>query len=310
MLMFDNEITFESKDTLDEYLDSYEYRTSGLSFTSLYMWRNVNKFTWQVLGDYLCIAGISHLELDKEEAFLFPPLTKSGKYEAEGLKDTILSAKEIFESKGQEFNIRLLPKHMIECIDMAMPGQFKYMEDRANYDYIYLTKDLAKLAGRKYHAKRNHLNHFKNRYKYQYTSISPDMLPEVMNFVREFNERKDVPEYEKNLLVLEENAIEDVLNNLERGGYLSGAIIIDGKIQAFCIGGPLGRKTVTVHIEKANIDFRGSYQAINNEFCKHMAPNVKYMNREEDMDLMGLREAKLSYRPLRFIEKYIATMVP
>lgn len=309
MLMFENEITFESKETLDEYLDSFEYKTSGLSFTSLYMWRNVNKFSWQVIGDYLCIAGISHLELDKQEAFLFPPLTKSGEYEGEKLKETIMSAKEIFEGKGQQFNIRLLPKHMIECIEMAMPKQFKYVEDRPNYDYLYLTKDLVKLAGRKYHAKRNHLNHFKNRYNYQYTTITPDMVPEVMNFIKDFNARKEVSDYEKNLLVMEEDAIEDVLLNLERGGYLSGAIIVDDKIQALSIGGPLGRKTVTVHIEKANIDFRGSYQAINNEFCRHMAANVKYMNREEDMDIMGLREAKLSYRPIRFVEKYIATLV-
>jgi len=105
---------------------------------------------------------------------------------------------------------------------------------------------------------------------------------------------------------MEEIAMEDVFYNLERVGYLTGALMIDGKLQALCVGGALGRKTVTVHVEKANIQYRGAYQAINNEFCKHMASHVKYINREEDMGIPGLRKAKLSYKPVKLIENHIA----
>ena len=123
-----------------------------------------------------------------------------------------------------------------------------------------------------------------------------------MQFIREFNERKQVPEYEMGLLRLEERAMEDVFRNLESVGYLSGAVLIDGKIEALSIGGKINRNTVTVHVEKANTNYRGLYQLINNEFCKHVAasiPNVKYINREEDMGLPGLRKAKLSYKPCK-----------
>jgi hypothetical protein len=71
------------------------------------------------------------------------------------------------------------------------------------------------------------------------------------------------------------------------------------------IGGYLGKNTVTVHVEKANIEYRGLYQAINNEFCKHVASHVKYINREEDMGIPGLRKAKLSYHPIKLVENYI-----
>ena len=30
------------------------------------MWRDSNEFNWQVIGDYLCLAGISYLEIEKE----------------------------------------------------------------------------------------------------------------------------------------------------------------------------------------------------------------------------------------------------
>ena len=53
------------------------------------------------------------------------------------------------------------------------------------------------------------------------------------------------------------------------------------------------------------MEFRGLYQAINNEFCKNVAANAKYINREEDMGIPNLRKAKLSYKPVKLIEKYI-----
>ena len=309
MFMFENQITADSRHILDEYLNSFEYQTSGLSFTSLFMWRNINLFSWQIIGDYLCIAGISHLEIDKKEAFLFPPLTKTGDYQPSELRKTILEAKKIFEEKGQKLSIRLLPSHMNGIIEAAFPGELNFFEDRANYDYVYLTKDLIRLAGRQYHSKRNHLNYFKGHYNYKYVPLTSSMAEEAMNFIKEFNLRKQLPEYEMGLLRMEEVAMEDVFQNFGEIGYLSGALIIDGRIQALSIGGLLGKKTVVVHVEKANTEYRGAYQAINNEFCRHMPPNIKYINREEDMDLMNLREAKLSYRPVKFIEKYIVVIL-
>ena len=306
MFMFENQITIESRAVLEEYLGSFEYKTSGLSFSSLYMWRNINLFSWQVIGDYLCIAGLSHLELDKEEAFLFPPLTKTGFYEPAKLRETILTAKKIFEENGQRFSVRLLPLHMIEILEAAFPGEFRFIEDRPNYDYVYLTRDLIQLAGRQYHSKKNHLNYFKENYSYEYKPLTSAMAEEAMEFIREFNLRKQLPDHEMDLLRMEEIAMEDVFYNLERVGYLTGALMIDGKLQALCVGGALGRKTVTVHVEKANIQYRGAYQAINNEFCKHMASHVKYINREEDMGIPGLRKAKLSYKPVKLIENHIA----
>jgi hypothetical protein len=104
--------------------------------------------------------------------------------------------------------------------------------------------------------------------------------------------------------MFEAQAMRDVFLNLDTVGYLSGVIRIGGRIEAISIGGRLGTKTVTVHVEKANTEYRGLYQAINNEFCRHMAKYVKRINREEDMGIPGLRKAKLSYNPVKFIEKY------
>lgn len=306
MFMLENRITIEERPILEQYLRGFPYGTSGLSFTSLYMWRNINNFSWQIIGDYLCIAGLSHLELDKEEPFLFPPLTKTGAYDPNTLNDTIKEAKEIFEAKGYLFSIRLMPFSMMDILEAACPGELRFFDDRPNYDYLYLTKDLVDLKGREYHSKKNHLNYFLNHYQYEYVPLTSAMADEAMQFIREFNERKHLPDHEMELLKMEERAMVDVFNNLEAVGYLAAAIVIDGKIEALSIGGPLNKNTVTVHVEKANISYRGLYQLINNEFCKHVVSSVKYINREEDMGIPGLRKAKLSYKPVKLVESHIA----
>ncbi|MDO4869197.1 MAG: phosphatidylglycerol lysyltransferase domain-containing protein [Bacillota bacterium] len=306
MYMFDNKITIEDRALLEKYLDGYEYKTSGLSFSAQYMWRDINQFSWDIIGDYMCITGVSHLELEDGIIlpFMFPPLTCNGEYDKESLRETIYMAKERFEKQGQPFSLRLVPFHLMEIIKEAVP-ELSWADDRPNYDYIYLTQDLIELKGRDFHSKKNHLNYFKKTFDYEYVQLTSDMADDAMKFIDEFNQRKDVPANEMELLKMEEEAMKDVFENLEKVGYEAGAILIDGKIEAIAVGGHLGSKMITEHVEKANVNYRGLYQAINNEFCKHTAAWAKYINREEDMGIPNLRKAKLSYRPVKLLEKYI-----
>ena len=306
MYMFDNRITIEDRAFLEEYLNGYEYKTSGLSFSAQYMWREINRFSWDIVGDYMCISGISHLELEDGIIlpFMFPPLTKTGEYDKDSLRETIFKAKEHFDKAGQPFSLRLVPFHLVEIIKEAVP-ELSWTDDRPNYDYIYLTQDLIDLKGRDFHSKKNHLNYFNKTFEHEYVKLSSDMADDAMRFIDEFNKRKEVPASEMEMLKMEEEAMKDVFVNLEKVGYEAGAILINGKIEALAIGGRLGNKMITEHVEKANVNFRGLYQAINNEFCKNTAAWAKYINREEDMGIPNLRKAKLSYRPVKLLEKYI-----
>ncbi|MDX9888116.1 MAG: phosphatidylglycerol lysyltransferase domain-containing protein [Anaerovoracaceae bacterium] len=309
MNIFNNEVTLENRPILEEFLFGYDYKTSGLSYSSLYMWRKINNFRWEMVGDYLCISGLSHLELEDgiECPFMFPPLTRTGNYDGKKLKETLYMAKERFEEKEQVFNIRLMPIHMLDILRESCPGEMKYTDDRPNYDYLYLIQDMIDLKGRPYHGKKNHLNYFINNYEHEYIELTSKHTDEAMEFIHEFNARKDVPPHEKIMLEMEAEAMQDVFENLEKVGYLAGAIRIDGKIEAIAIGGQLNRNTITEHVEKANVQYRGLYQMINHEFCKAVGKNFKFINREEDMGIPNLRKAKLSYKPVKLVEKYIIT---
>ncbi|MGI6737097.1 MAG: DUF2156 domain-containing protein [Anaerovoracaceae bacterium] len=309
MYMFDGRITLKDKEMLDTYLNGYDYRTSGLSFSAMYMWKEANQFSWRQFGDYLCLAGVSHLELEEGIIlpFMFMPLTRTGSYDPAALRQTLYEARDFFEEKGFPFSLRLVPLHMLDILREACPGELKFIDDRPNYDYVYRTQDLIELRGRAYHGKKNHLNYFQRTYDYEYQTLTSAMAGEAMEFLDEFNARKDVPEHEMEMLKMEQEAMRDVLDNLETVGYDAGAIRINGRIEALAIGGTLNRNTVTEHVEKANVNYRGLYQAINYEFCRHVAHWAKYINREEDMGIPNLRKAKLSYHPCKLLEKYIVT---
>ena len=83
-----------------------------------------------------------------------------------------------------------------------------------------------------------------------------------------------------------------------------GAIRINGKIVAFSIGS-IGRDEVGfIHFEKADIQYDGLYAAINKLVLENEFPTIRYVNREEDLGIPGLRKSKESYFPIRKVSKW------
>ncbi len=303
--MFKNIIEIDSFNIMSPYLKSFDYKTSGTTATSMYMWRAQNDYRWEIIGDYLVVALQSYLESGEPTYFMMPPMTKTGSYDKEALRYTIEQTKKIFESQGEVFKMRLVPSHMTEIISEAWDKRVELIEDRVNHDYVYLRENLAELKGKDYHSKKNHLNYFKNNFEYEYSPLKKEDKEDVMRFLGEFNSRKEVSEHQLMWLNMETDAMGDVISNLDKIGYFGGVIRIDGKVEAFTIGARLNENTVDVHVEKANTEIRGLYPAINNEFAKSLTSDIIYVNREEDMGIENLRKAKLSYKPVELVEKFI-----
>ena len=78
------------------------------------------------------------------------------------------------------------------------------------------------------------------------------------------------------------------------------------------MGSRLTQDTFDVQFEKAQANIQGAYPAINYEFARYIRekyPDIKYLDREEDMGLEGLRKAKQSYYPHHMIEKCWACLL-
>ncbi len=88
-------------------------------------------------------------------------------------------------------------------------------------------------------------------------------------------------------------------------------LVENGEAIAFALGSRLNQDTFDIHFEKAREDMDGAYAAINRAFARYLRekyPALRWLNREDDLGLEGLRKAKLSYNPDHLVEKYWARL--
>ena len=109
-------------------------------------------------------------------------------------------------------------------------------------------------------------------------------------------------------LLGEWDAVKEILNSYESLDVQGGVVTIENKVMAFTIGQMLNDDTAVVHIEKADPEIPGLYPVINQQFCENSWHDARYINREQDLGMPGLREAKLSYYPDHLVKKFRITL--
>jgi uncharacterized protein len=173
--------------------------------------------------------------------------------------------------------------------------------DRDNYDYIYLTQDLIELPGSKYHSKRNFIEQFTSSYQYAYGQLEKHHIAACLELCEKWIASKNgTMPYLKD----EYRAVKQALENMDFLGISGCVIEVEGNIEAFSIGEQIREDMAVIHFEKANAQIKGLYAAVNKLFAQNRWAQVTYINREEDMGYEGLRKSKLSYNPVRMVEKY------
>lgn len=179
-------------------------------------------------------------------------------------------------------------------------GKFTAREVRDNFEYIYLSKDLAELGGKKYHSKRNHIKNFSKENDYSFEPLDESNADEFVKAATIwFNEN---PQNESTKIELE--GIKNILKYKKELNLLGGALRVDGKIIAFTLASKVNANTINIHIEKALPEYKSAYPVINQEFAKRIYNDFEYINREDDIGIEGLRKAKLSYKPHLLLKKY------
>jgi hypothetical protein len=81
-------------------------------------------------------------------------------------------------------------------------------------------------------------------------------------------------------------------------------VLVEGKVKAFTLGERLSSETSVCHFEKGDPFLDGIYQLIDREFNRLLFTDCTYVNREQDLGIMNLRESKLSYHPVELVKKF------
>lgn len=286
----------EDRAAVLRHLKERRLRGCERTFANIYLWARFYNVMWAEIKG----TAVFRSEFDGKYSYTYP----IGAGDRKGVIEALLE--ECRENKDQ-FRLHAVSKEEFEELDQYFPGKFQVEWPRDVEDYVYETEKLIQLSGKKYHGKKNHINQFKASYPdWTYEPITDENVEECFQMAlhwRNDNGCEDDPEKNSEMCV--------ALNSLRlfkelelRGGLLRA----EGKVVAFTLGEPVSDDTFVVHIEKAYADVRGAYPMINQQFLEHEVSGYTYVNREDDTGDEGLRQAKLSYRPIFMVEKGIVTL--
>lgn len=277
----------EDKAVFDGYFLEHPASASEYTFTNFYIWRLADRTELTLINGNICPLAYAP---DKKRYFMMPLGSRN-------MEDTL---KQCFEASVKV--IRLPEEFIKQHIKEGSP--FSVEEDRDNFDYVYLTKDLIELKGKKFDAKRNHLNAFLRSSSFIYERMDKGHIKECIELNEQWCRSRKRESEEFPNIECEAKVVNEALNNFEYLDLTGGVIRAGGEIKAFSLGEKLTDDTSVIHIEKADPQVRGMSQLINREFARNEWGSFTYINREQDMGHPGLRKAKLSYHPSRLEKKY------
>ena len=285
------------KSQIEEYRKYYDHSSGlgwDLNILNSYLWRNEFNINFSVFDETLIKAYF------KDDGSIWGYCLPTGK-NVRGAMDEIFADA---EERGIKVHIVLLTTAQRAMLETMYPSRFLYVRSPENQDYIYYSKDLATLAGKKFHAKRNHISRFYRKYtdtcfKTLDNSNRQDAMQVVYDWCKENNINQSTYE--------ELEVIKEALDNFE-GFKMSGAVLyVEERPIAMTLGSEISPRVFDVNFEKALREYDGAYAVINNEFAKTLT-RYEYINREEDMGIEGLRKAKLSYNPVIILDRYNAEL--
>lgn len=271
------------KTLFDKYFHASAERSCDYSFTNVFCWQGYFQTTFALDRDHLVIRFRDH---EGRTSYMIPLSLAPGDPELPLLlHDLNCEARQ----GGEPLVFRGVTRRQYEQLAALCPDTFIYIPQRHDFDYLYESRHLIELKGRKYQAKRNHLHKLVALPGCQYRPLRREDFPDCLAMTQA------VPE--------ELAAIRTALEHYEALDLQGGVLRLDGEVVAYTFGQPISADTFGVHIEKARVDIDGAYPLINQCFARQAASGYAYINREEDLGLPGLRQAKLSYHPFELLEK-------
>ncbi|VVB72529.1 Uncharacterised protein [uncultured archaeon] len=283
-------VSLEDRDIFARHYERYPQVHSDNTFTNMVCWNNYAHYKFVKAGEAIILSST----IDQKTRYR-PPI---GPRDPELLADVLqLAAK-----SDDEWPFVILDPESREWIAGLYP-QMNIVPERKYFDYVYLAADLAELPGKKYLTIRHQLNKFQKTCSPIVEKIGPDSIPEVSDFLDQWCDWKDCDS--DPVMASEKDALSYALSHYQELMLSGLAIRVDGKIGAISFFEGQNKDTALVHFEKGLPDCKGIYRAINAETSRILAKDYTFINRESDMGVMGIREAKMRYHPHHMVEVHL-----
>ena len=297
------EIQLSDKPLLDNYLCKATAPVCDYTFTNIYAWQTLYQTVWAEVEGALVVRFL----LGDEYGYMVVGAEYYSRVMTALLAETAQSGARLRLVGMTNEDAERFKAWAAENGGME---RFAICDNPDYRDYIYSVEDLSTLAGRKYQPKRNHINKFESKYTYEFKELTPEYFQECLCLECRWQLRKavmDNPEVAKEHEckdTAEKTAIRRAFDAYAELGLYGGVLLVNGHVAAFTYGSAMSDDTFCTHIEKADSTMEGIFPMINRCFARALAERgFRYVNREEDMGLAGLRRSKNSFYPVRLQEK-------
>ncbi len=289
------QLTFDHTEELKPYLSRNRHEISEFSMASLYPFTRKREYRISRYTDAKGETGYLLIGKDKsgerETLFAMFPSGYPGRDLLMAISSSVQEVNTIAEELREEWEEGMKRDNLTFALE----------EDRDNADYLYDRQSLVDLSGQVLHKKMAHVNRFIKEHPERIilpTTIAPEK--DMIEVLDRWAEGKDaVEDYQATLLAIE------FREALDLTGYVLYSK--DSPI-AFTLGEFSSSDTYIVHVEKAITSYRGVYQYINRACVSLLPEEITTVNREQDLGITGLRQAKMTYQPKRLLMKYRITL--
>lgn len=311
-------IALESRSEILGFLQNDHFSIADISFGNLYIWKHAREISYAICGGSLLIQTRQTHKEGQTPYFFFPIAgDESSKLEA-------LSALESYaQANGYPLHFERVEARNLPLLKLAFPT-ISIEPTPDHFDYVYSVEELLHLSGRKFHKKKNHLNNFLQRYKWELEPITQANAKELAKVARIWLDSNPAKSDDLELEYLGICAALESFGELGLQGIAVRArekitlgsnnidpALLDSSslpIIAFSFGEAINDEMAVIHIEKAAPNIIGAYQIINQQLLARCFSSLRYANREEDLGIPGLRQAKRGYNPVFMVEKFRAIL--
>ncbi len=300
-------VSLEMREALLPYYRRFGGGSCQHSFVSSFCMRE--KYGDEVcVRDHFLYTHRSGLSRGSERVYLFPLGDPSSEDAVMAAVENVLADA---HACGCSARFETVTGEAAALLERLLPGRFAVEERRDLAEYLYTRDRLALLPGHDMASKRHDLSTFERDFagRFEVRKITdPAQLDEIRPFQAWWKQAR-VHREEDVQLELEDRAIRVGLDHFFDLG-LSGIILrIDGRLAGYAYGAPLSDSCYDVMIEKGDRRAADVYKVLNRDLVRLCCDGAAWINREEDLGVPGLRQAKMSYRPDLLLKKYSAREV-
>jgi hypothetical protein len=281
---------------LKPFFERQPFKLSVFSLVSVFTWRKEDGFSvyFAIENDTLFMAAKN-------------PARPGGNYLALPLPPDLFGPEKLADlAKDLGFSsYNLVPEAYFEAYgERRISKQFKIVEQKKYADYVYKTENLVDLSGHQFSKKRNLIKQFERKYQetdqVKVENIRRDIADECIDFLKIWYLERG-----RNNCSDDQNAAIRTFKEFDELELSGIAVRLNGEICGLATCARLTEEIGVLNLQMAVRGRKGLYQFLDRECAARLFLNkYKYINKESDMGLPGLRQSKRSYNPVLRVRCY------